>query len=132
MREILFRGKRISDNVWVTGNLFIPDFDNSPTQICIGTNVTRISYNVFPETVGQFTGLTDKNGTEIFEGDICSTDLDRPYNVVKFSHGCFVVSCNDGRGEYEDTMIPLCEEDGVVSWTEVVGNIYDNPKLLEN
>lgn len=124
-REILFRGKNKETGKWKYGSLLV----SKEGQCFILMPDSGCSSEVSPETVGEFTGLVDKNGTKIFEGDICSTDLGRPYNVVKFSHGCFVFSCNDGRGEYEDTMIPLHGEDGVVPWTEVVGNIYDNPEF---
>ena len=80
MREILFRGKT-DKGEWIKGNLFIPDKEDTPTQICIGTNVVRISYDVIPETIGQYTGLTDKNGTNIFENGYMIID-NKTYKVI--------------------------------------------------
>lgn len=123
MREILFRGKRKSGE-WVVGNLFIPDRENTPTQICVGTNVVRITYNVFPETVGQYTGLTDKNSKEIFEGDIIRSEAGVVYGgsysaVVEFKDGAFFGS---GFLDIEPRDFENCE---------VVGNIHDAPGLVE-
>lgn len=130
-RDIWFRGKRVDNGEWVYGNLFIPDRKDTPTQICIGTNAIRITYDIDPATVGQYTGLTDKNGTKIFEGDIVSTDLGRPYNIVVFRDGCFMFNCNDGNQDYYDIMLPILRsEHTCYEYGEVIGNIYDNPKLL--
>ena len=127
MREILFRGKYDGD--WVEGNLFIPDKPDTPTQICIGTNIIRITYDVIPETVGQYTGLTDKNGKKIFEGDIIkSCEYDDIY---------FVKYCADDNYPAFDIVPEMnIECNGlshlhIVEGIEVIGNIHDNPELLK-
>lgn len=131
-REILFRGKRENNSEWVEGNLFIPDLPDSPTQICIGTNYTRITYDIIPETMGQYTGLTDKNGTKIFEGDIVRTKYGRLCIVVWFSspvcNGWDLepIMTNTNLIHPAPTQVDIYRKDNL----EVVGNIHDNSELL--
>lgn len=136
MREILFRGKRKKDGEWVEGNLFIPDNPDTPTQICIGTYTIRICYEIIPETVGQYTGLTDKNGKKIFEGDIVKKYEELAVVIFSLedvgSCGCcysefdgtgFMAKKIHQRFEYKNEYLSLD--------SEVVGNIHDNPELLK-
>lgn len=145
MREILFRGKRVSNGEWVEGYLIHDEFCN--TQIPYIGYLTIDGCNVadvIPETVGQYTGLTDKNGTKIFEGDYwLDTDGDYIVYVVEFRDGqfCFVSYgvCGalmpygydedaGGFGEIE------CEpfSNFNIELVEIEGNIHDNPKILED
>lgn len=137
MREILFRGKR-EDGTWAYGDL-LQDADLEITLINgfnyysseSGLEREPFSELVIPETVGQYTGLTDKNGTKIFEGDIVTTDIARPYLIVEFRDGCFMFNCNDGDKDYYDIMLPILDEQQTVyKHGEVIGNIHDNPELL--
>lgn len=144
MREILFRGfypnergeqrafvnGKWTKGYWVTGNLFLPDNPKTPTQICIGTSTVRISYDVIPETVGQYTGLQDKNGKKIFEGDIvkCVSRYDVANCVVIFEEGEFRLIPE----KYYKTYITgngfcflRCFE------KEAIGNIFENLELLK-
>lgn len=79
----------------------------------------------------QYTGLKDKNGKEIYEGDIISTDLDRPFNIVVFRNGAFMFQCHDNGKDYYDYMFSVDEESDRWEYGEVIGNIYENPELLE-
>ena len=100
--------------------IYYSDFDNSEKA------------DMRHHVILQFTGLKDCNGVEIYEGDILSTDLSRPYLIVEFRNGAFMYQCHDGGRNYFDFMEPANE--GLKSNTkyhEVIGNIYENPELLE-
>ncbi len=153
MREILFRGKRIDNGEWVEGNLFIPDKTDTPTQICIGTNVVRITYDVIPETVEQYTGMKDSNGKKVFEGDIIRYADFGDYNMYLESLECpddydgvdlsniWTVDAVDYGTEIGYPAFDLCSHDWECNglselsescqyFYEVIGNIQDNPELL--
>ena len=126
MREILFRGKRMSDGEWLYGSLLHANRKGA-TECCIHSD--RYSHLIDPATVGQYIGLTDKNGKKIFEGDIIATKLFGEHidkGVVRY--GQYNCSCCDGvYGWYVDGGdIRDAEEIG-----EVIGNIHDNPELME-
>lgn len=134
MREILFRGKRADNGEWVYGNLFIPDYPDYPTEICIGTNIVRITYDVIPKTVGQFTGLIDKNRKKIFDGDIAKFKRfgDTCIGKIIFNQktGGFEFWWNVTVGAYGEKAtyranLSVCDD------IEVIGNIHDNFELLE-
>ena len=133
MREILFRGKRTDNGKWECGDLLSPnEFNAIPHIVYIDYlneygDIGEISTPVIPETVGQFTGLTDKNGKKIFEGDIVERVSDGERAVIswlKYS-ACFGLSFGGwccGFDNYDDNL---------PSDFEVIGNIHDNPELLE-
>ena len=78
----------------------------------------------------QFTGLRDKNSVEIYEGDILSTDLDRPYLIVEFRNGAFMFQCHDNGKDYYDFMATTGENSNFTKYHEVIGNVYENSELL--
>ncbi len=119
MREILFRGKRKDNGEWICGDLVHWwGRHNTKPDIQIYNNVQR--FNVIPETIGQYTGLTDKNGKKIFEGDIVNFD-GILYHIV-FVSGCFRICKNN---QFSYTLHNLYPS------LEVIGNIHDNPELLK-
>ena len=132
MREILFRGKEADDGSWVYGWHCRYPFGRWPLKdAIIPAEDAEDGYHRFVEvdgsTVGQFTGMTDKKGKNIFEGDIV---MKRTYHGktmcrVIFSYGCF--HCGFGGGSSTATHPYLLDDKQI----EVVGNIYDNPELLE-
>ena len=116
MREILFRGQRF-DGVWFEGYFFAKPILEK-YFIIIGED----QYMVKPETVGQYTGLTDKNGLKIFEGDVLTLDGEDGFFVLEFQEDTarFVMS--------GDSMV--VDFDNFWSYeVEVIGNINDNPEL---
>lgn len=134
MREILFRGKRVGNGEWLYGWV-----TTQHKKYTGGDLLTKIQSNTFgvgeyyvdTETVGQFTGLTDKNGKKIFEGDIVRRFNSKEQEVmryaVKWNTDCcmFVLICEDTYlGEYDSDFTVFYGEE-----FEIVGNVHDNPEL---
>ena len=126
-REILFKAKHEDNGEWIEGSLLI--FPDGTTNICKAYELSvLIKVEVDPETVCQYTGLNDKNGKKIFEGDILKTDKCSEPNkqyIVKFDlqFGAFI-----GQDKYNTYFVTF---DGDSDQFEVIGNIFDNPELLE-
>ena len=125
IREVIFRGKRTDNGKWVKGYLYITHIGSHE----IGSydaeiNIERLTFDVIPETVGQYTGLTDKNGKRIFEGDIVS--------LVKHDSLIYKVVYVPCRYELVNSkgvncfVLDIYKSENI----EVIGNIHDNPELL--
>lgn len=129
-REILFRGKRLDNGEWIEGDgIHYPKSINYLGSCWIdGMGECANDWvQVDPATVGQFTGLCDKNGVKIFEGDILTTDLIRPYVIVVFRDGSFMFNYNDGDKDYYDIMLPIMKNAQTQTlYHKVIGNIHDN------
>lgn len=154
-RVIKFRGKRIDNGEWVYGDLL------QPTELCYIYEISDCEsidgtrYEVDPETIGQYTGLHDKNGKEIYEGDIILTQplKDKPFSqkakskrlrgIVKYQVLCgknFISEPDKLRywgAEWDIEIIDKKDYEkyhnygwGLFFECEVIGNIYDNPELL--
>ena len=138
MREILFRGKCNEtckyNGQWIEG--FYGEDDGKPI-IAHSTDRGLIGYFCDPDSIGQYTGLTDKNGKKIFEADICNINIPRidggfsrhnkclcfyEDGMYKFSSYSDIYFCMGNGYGYPDT----CHQN-----IEVIGNIHDNPELLE-
>ncbi len=134
MREIIFRAKRKDNGEWVYGfyALFASNKGLKHGIYTGAENGCVIPYEVDPETVGQYTGLTDKNGKKIFEGDIVKGDLGLGYGDNE-NHIAYIEYQEDGMSF---CLVEVLEEDfgkcaEISDDLEVIGNIYDNPELLE-
>nr|DAG38861.1 MAG TPA: YopX protein [Caudoviricetes sp.] len=122
MREILFRGRRVDNGEWAYGFL---------TRMwgkyhIIDENNENVAYEIIPGTVGQYTGVIDKNGKKVFEGD-----------VVEYAGSCGEIVFVERRGAFMSR-----ERDMYCEWlsnlpqygtgiVEIIGNIYDNKEILE-
>lgn len=138
MREILFRGKRTKTGEWVSGLIW----HHTEKASSIYSDELDKHVWVHPETVGQFTGLTDKNGKKIFEGDVVKfTDSPFGYSytgAVCFNEGSFCIKYEYWKKEKFHRIGQTDKwqdmgASGVVTYQyEILGNIHDNPELLEN
>lgn len=131
-REIKFRGKRLANGMWIYGDLM----QHQDGDVYVGDNTrywTDDGYHnnnyeevraVDDETVGQYTGLKDAKGREIYEDDIlgCPEDCDFLPEAVIFTEGCFMV-----KDDYTTTAMHAID----TQYRTIIGNIHDNPELLE-
>ena len=134
MRETIFRGKRVDNGEWVYGDLIHEPFGYCIQYLEEKEGVyRRCKAKVIPETVGQYTGLTDKNGTKIFEWDIvvCKQEIESTHidyyiesGFVEMKHGAFGLHRTQGYYRPFKDWLENYEY-------EIIGNIHDNPELLE-
>ena len=155
-REILFRGKLKDNGKWVQGDLWCNPYGKR--AICIVSPInnqgTTGGNEVIPETIGQYTGLTDKNGKKIFEGDIIryadlydyncylesidnpevydNIDLGNIWTIDEVVYGIKVgyPAFDLNKHDFETNGLSELSESGQYFY-EVIGNIHDNPELLE-
>lgn len=140
MRNYKFRGQRKTDNEWVYGSLLI---DISQNRYLIVDDMSGSINDVIPETIGQFTGLSDQNKKEIYKGDILKIlpckDTKGNYQDIPKSNGIAIVKWGMCAWLWETTFIVGGMEDkryitfpeAWCNWKcEVIGNIHDNPELI--
>ena len=133
MREYKYRGKGIADNEWYFGDLLqtrlgttwiiTEDYTTATEEISLNTCA---SPQVKAETVGQYTGLHDKNGKEIYEGDILQIDIERAWVIWNDKYGYFEL-VPIGDYYFDSDVIGQALE---YTKPEVIGNIYENKELL--
>lgn len=127
MRDIKFRGKRIDNGEWVYGSL-LNDFGGdtwiiNTLQEIKDATIKNVWHKVAPETVGQYTGLRDKNEKEIYEGDITKDPDGNAFEVI----------WNKGAASFElqNKTSHFLFVQRYIDMFEVIGNTYENPDLLE-
>jgi uncharacterized phage protein (TIGR01671 family) len=134
VRDYKFRGKRVDNGEWVYFNQYGAYVDKNGNEISPKRFTRDCGYKIIPETVGQFTGLHDKNGKEIYEGDICQfyrhSDISHMHEKtdiaqIYFFRGAFMYNT---KYVNERTLSSLWRPGESV---EVIGNIHSNPELLE-
>lgn len=128
MREILFRGKRTDNGEWAYGYYSAEEFNVLTYEIDKIPRIQQLGstgcYGVKSDTVGQYTGLTDKNGMKIFEGDIVVWDYDEVDSDGSTHSTPEVVRWDT------DTCGFAVNDDKIDKECRVIGNVHDNPELL--
>ena len=146
IREVIFRGKRADNGEWIEGSLLGIDWCDKPSTYSIAPNTpVSVFYSVIPETVGQYTGLTDKNGKRIFEGDIVRATIERAERCQspRIENGVIGYDCigmiglilykdKNGENVWSDFFNELSLS-GLIEdyYFEIIGNIHDNPDILK-
>lgn len=129
MRDIEFRGKQTDNGEWAYGYVYCYGWTGEE-ETCIVPNYASAPYSieVDPETVGQYTGLKDKNGTKIFEGDVVKRFLLGKMYIFQIGYDNGLASFI-GQAGIKFTTFDYDSAEFASAEFEVVGNIYDNPEL---
>ena len=153
MREIRFRGKRVDNGDFVYGCLYYFNYESNPKNKvrCFIAPINQVAYansevveewEVTPESVGEFTGLRDKNGKEIYEDDILDITSELLTNFGKTRTGQYdttykLVKWFDDEWGYKvlrsKSIVVGSNQKGLIvpaKWGVVIGNVHDNPELL--
>ena len=137
MRKILFRGKRLDNGQWVEGHLVICKTNGRSfiTELIEVDEDSWLYWEVDPNTVDQYTGLTDKNGTKIFEGDIATLVSRSPLGYGNTFNAKFIFASGSFMAYILDRkcLLPKIPINRISKDTEitVIGNIHDNPELVK-
>lgn len=137
-REIKFRGQDLENKEWIYSNGFLKHRDGI-IILCVEQRDSDMSTSpIVPETLGQFTGLIDTNGKDIYDGDVLGytifdfNDNDRQYKgIVKWFGSGFIVTQipdGEGNGEYGIELFWVHNQDCEL---EIIGNIYEDKHLLD-
>lgn len=148
MSEIILRGKRVDNGEWVEGHTVLISSSDADGAYIISSGtefdmlvdecgnigeMQGIILRIIPETLGQYSGLNDKNGKKIFDGDILKIyegSEDNEYKICELYSYRGVLCVDYETSEWDFNALAFLDSDNVFSF-EVIGNIHDNPDLLE-